>query len=125
MGGGEKGEGDNGCQNSDSQKNNETKELDLINEKGVNLNNRRQPHILVSEKSYHNSSSVKLSDKIDDESAKKDIFSRKASVDSTEDSGEWDDPELISFLPHFLTIENQQAESRIQFSVRLYRVWPR
>ena len=116
MGGEEKREEDNGDQNTGSQENNDTNEADKLS--NTNSNISQQPiHLL--EKSCHNSYSDSTWDRIKNESTKKDVTSRKESVDSTEDSGEWDDPELISFLPHFLTIENQQVEPRIQFSVRL------
>ena len=113
MDGEEKREDDNGDQNTGSQENNDTNEADNLS--NLNSNISQQP-IHPLEKSCHNSYSDSTWDNIKNESTRKDITSRKESVDSTEDSGEWDDPELISFLPHFLTSENEPVEPRIQFS---------
>ena len=120
MGGEEKREDDNnGDQNTGGQKNNDTNEADFVNNHNINISQQHMIH--SSDNSYYNSYSDNTSDNIKYDFTRNNITSRKESVDSTEDSGEWDDPELISFLPHFLTIENQQVEPRIQFSVILLK----
>ena len=120
MGGEEKREDDNnGDQNTGGQKNNDTNEADFVNNHNINISQQHMIH--SSDKSYYNSYSDNTSDNIKYDFTRNNITSRKESVDSTEDSGVWDDPELISFLPHFLTIENQQVEPRIQFSVILLK----
>ena len=54
------------------------------------------------------------------ESIQTNKSSRNASIDSTEDSGDWEDLEPPKYLPHFSSREECLNESRIQFSVMLF-----
>ena len=62
---------------------------------------------------------MEKSHEIKSRATKKNNISRKTSVDSTEDSGEWDDIELISFLPHFHAIKHDHDDDCLERMVRI------
>lgn len=58
-----------------------------------------------------------VSAKNDTESIRTNKSSRNASIDSAEDSGDWEDLESFRFLPELSSRDEYFNESRIQLSV--------
>ena len=62
-------------------------------------------------------SSNQIIERFENEATRTNKSSRNASIDSTEDSGDWDDPELTRLLPEFSTLDEQLNERKMRFSV--------
>ena len=106
-----------GDQNTRSQNHTAKTFLNTIDCNVISNNIPSQDTYEHNEKSFDIFVSNQIIERNENETIRTNKSSRNASIDSTEDSGDWDDPELTRLLPNFSAIEEQLNERRMPFSV--------
>ena len=114
-------DGKTGDKNSETQNDNYERRSCISNV--LNMNIPQQP-LHLSEQIQDKLNADAITEKVDSGTIRMKPVSRKGSVDSTEDSSEWDDTELTSIFPTFPVIDGYRDNRQMQFSViQIVMLW--